>query len=266
MQGNRRRPLPVPLRERLRPVAAVVVPMTLGVGLAGCLAGGGWMLSRIDWVALWPIERIVLQGEFGQIDPETLQEGLLQRPRGFFSLDLEALQQEILRSPWVQSVQIRRLWPDTIEVSIQARHPVARWGETHLVDRHGEIFGPVNLDEWRFLPMLDGEPGRQVPLMQRYLQVSARLADVGLEVAGVRESPRLAWRILLEDGGEILMGSGDDVSRLDPLVELMPALRQHASAPFQRVDLRDPRGAAVVWQGSGNHRDAANARARGNPP
>ncbi|WP_025367584.1 cell division protein FtsQ/DivIB [Thioalkalivibrio paradoxus] len=222
--------------------------VVVGMALAGVLVLGVAAMAQVDLDRLRQLERVELQGEPRQVDRAQIEAVVAAHPRGFLALDLDALRGDLVALPWVESVQLRKRWPDTLEVQVIEPLPVARWGGDRLVDRHGEIFGPVDLDEWQFLPALEGEAGRQVSLMHRYLAAAARLADAELEVSGVRESARRAWIIQLEGGGEVLMGRDDDLARLDQLVALMPILRERNPEPLARVDLRYPRGVAVAWQ------------------
>ena len=245
---NRRRQKPQSLLLRVGPALGVGVRLAAGMALAGVLVLSAGLLVRMDLDRLLRLEHVQVSGDLRHLRPDEVEAILAGHPRGFFGLDLEDLRRELLTLPWVESVRLRKRWPDTLEVRITEPVPVARWGHDRLVDRHGEIFGPVDLVAWDFLPALEGGSGRQVELMHRYLQVSARLADVGLGVSGVRENARQAWSIRLDDGGEILMGRDGDLARLDQLIPLMPVLRESHPGPLARVDLRYARGAAVAWQ------------------
>jgi len=245
---NRRREARVPLLHRARPVLGAGVRVAAGMALAGVLVLTAGLVARMDLDTLLRLERVELQGDLRQLQKDEVELVLADHARGFLVMDLDRARAELDELPWVESVRLRKRWPDTLEVEITEPVPVARWGEDHLVDRHGGIFGPVDLTAWDFLPALEGGAGRQVELMHRYLEVSARLADVGLGVSGVRESARRAWTIRLEDGGEILMGRDSDLSRLEQLVPLMPVLRERNPEPLARVDLRYTQGAAVAWQ------------------
>lgn len=245
---NRRHQQRVPLLQRARPVLEAGVRVAAGMALAGLLVLTAGLVARMDLDTLLQLERVDLVGDLRQVEAGEIESVLAGHRRGFFVIDLDQVRAELTELPWVDSVRLRKRWPDTLEVAITEPVPVARWGEDHLVDRHGEVFGPVDVAAWDFLPALEGGVGRQVELMHRYLEVSARLADVGLGVSGIRESARRAWTIRLEDGGEVLMGRDGDLSRLDQLVLLMPVLRERNPEPLARVDLRYARGAAVAWQ------------------
>jgi cell division protein FtsQ len=251
MNSRRRRTTaPSSLTQRLLPLWRAGSGLAAGLALAAGLVFVATAVARVDAGRLWEIRYIELQGDGSAIGlaPAQVEALLADRPRGFFVLDLPWLREELATHPWVRSVELVRRWPDTLEVWVKAPVPVARWGDDWLVDRYGMLFGPVDQSDWQYLPRLQGEPGRQVTLMHRYLDASARLADAGLEVTGVRESARQAWSIDLDGGGQVLMGRDPDLARLDQLVALAPVLRERFPAPLARVDLRYPRGVAVAWQ------------------
>lgn len=244
-RATRRAPQPA----RLQVLAGPGLRLLGGMALAGMLVllAAAWM--RFDPVALLPIGEIDIIGDPHHADVAAVRERALEYVPGFVGADLERLRDELETMPWVDAAQLRRRWPDTLEIRITEPVPVAQWGEDRLVDRHGRLFGPVALEEWTFLPALAGEDGRQVVLMQRYLEVSARLADAGLEVAGLEEGRRHEWTIHLADGTRVLMGRDDDLARLGLLVRAVPAIRVHRDAPVARIDLRYPHGLAVAWAG-----------------
>jgi hypothetical protein len=71
------------------------------------------------------------------------------RPRlgkGFFALDLDAVQKAVAALPWVESVEARKRWPDTLVLRIYERQPFARWNEKQLVSRQGALFSVADAD------------------------------------------------------------------------------------------------------------------------
>ena len=248
MRRIRRHTRREPWVQRMRPAFRATTRVLAGMAFAALLVLGVSALGQLDTGSLWQIERIDLQGDQDHVGIPEVERALAGRPRGFFALDLDAVHADLAELPWVESAQLRKRWPDTLEVRVTRPIPVARWGHDRLVDRHGGVFGPVDLGEWEFLPALEGEDGRQVYLMHSYLDASARFPAPGLGVAGVRESARHAWSIQLEGGGQVLMGRDPDLARLDQLVALMPILRARRPEPLARVDLRYPRGVSVAWQ------------------
>lgn len=256
------RPARQPQRQGPSPLRRVVGPglrLMAGMGLAGVLVLGTVAWLQFDPDALLPIEHIEVAGNPQHADVAAVRELARAHAPGFVGAELERLRDALEAQAWIDAVSLRRQWPDTLVVEIREPVPVAQWGEDHLVDRHGRLFGPVDLTEWDSLPALAGTDGRQVVLMHRYLEVSARLADAGLEVMGLEEGARHDWTIHLADGVRVLMGRDSDRSRLGQLVRAVPAIRGYREAPVERIDLRYPHGLAVAWADTADD-GAGNAR------
>lgn len=195
-----------------------------------------------------PVRSVVIEGEFQYLDRQTLAEAMAPYVSGgFFSLDLQPVERAVEAQPWVLGVSVRREWPDRLVVRVDEQVPVARWGDAALLNQYGELFYPPVDSQPEGLPALWGREGRERPLMERFLAVQARLADVGLEVEGLREDARRSWVIQLLDGSQVIMGRGMDTDRLDRLVRMYPRLAEHRDDPIRRIDMRYTNGIAVAW-------------------
>ncbi|WP_082829684.1 cell division protein FtsQ/DivIB [Ectothiorhodospira sp. BSL-9] len=195
-----------------------------------------------------PVRSVVIEGDFQYLDRQAISETLVPYVSGgFFSLDLRPVERAVEAMPWVHGVSVRREWPDRLVVRVDEQVPVARWGETALLNQYGELFHPPMESQPEGLPALWGRAGRERPLMERYLAVQARLADVGLEVEGLKEDARRSWVIHLQDGSQVVMGRGMDTDRLDRLVRMYPRLTEHRDEPIKRIDMRYTNGIAVAW-------------------
>ncbi|MBK1672554.1 cell division protein FtsQ [Ectothiorhodospira shaposhnikovii] len=230
------------MRRALRSLLLVAAVMMLAV------AGQGGVAHLMEPDTL-PIRSVEVEGELRHMVPETLSAAIAPHVRGgFFNLDLRQVERSVKALPWVRGVWVRREWPDRIVIRIEEQVPVARWGSDALVNQYGELFRPELSEAPEGLPFLEGREGRQRQLMERFLAVQARLADVGLEVSGIKEDARRSWVIQLEDGGQVLMGRGMDADRLDRLVRMYPRLEEHRDEPIRRIDMRYTNGIAVAWQ------------------
>ena len=74
---------------------------------------------------------------------DTLLEQALEK--NFFSLELKNIAQSINSVPWVESAQVKKIWPDTILLNIEEQSPLARWGNEQLISVSGEVFSPGDL-------------------------------------------------------------------------------------------------------------------------
>ncbi len=75
-----------------------------------------------------------------------------------FAISPGELRQEFLRDPLIQEIEIRRILPHTLSLTVYGRTPVAQLiksGE-RLVDALGIIMAPANKSEWLTLPVITG--------------------------------------------------------------------------------------------------------------
>ncbi len=250
--GNRRRFGATPRRPhqpwrwtptwqaRLRWLGACAALAGLGLGLYGA---GQKLLDP----QLFPLRHVHIQGELHYLRRDDLQ-GLVQDVlgRNFFALETEVVHQGFADAPWVETVTVRRSWPDSLVVQLRERVPFGVWGENEMVDMNGRRFRPPAIPAGRNWPHLDGPAGHEALLIRVWDQAGTLLAEAGLRIRRLVQDQRRAWWITLDNGMEISLGRNNFEPRLRRLVAVWPTLagRGHEIAA---VDLRYVNGFAVRW-------------------
>lgn len=196
----------------------------------------------------WPLRTLRVQGELARVDRAQLQAAVLPLARrGFFAVDLGAVQGAVDALPWVERAEVRKHWPDVLEVRIVEHRPFARWGATRLLSEHGRLFPVGKLRVPAGLPLLDGPEGRVPEVVALYNQAREQLADAG-GVQGVAIDPRGSWTITLADGTRVVLGRSDPGARLARFAPMLPQLAaQHPQRRLVRADLRYTNGFALTW-------------------
>ena len=220
-------------------------------------AGAAYVGYRIVGMVLGApalrIDRIVVRGN------ERLSVGEVQalvgsiRGESILLADLDAARQNLIMSPWVSDVALRRVLPSTIEVVVSERNPVGLGrltGQLYLVDGRGMIideYGPQFADF--DLPIIDGlsrAPQGARPVVDgARADLAARLIE---EVsAGVGLAERISQIDVRDADDAVVMLSGDSavihlgherfLERLESYVELAPTLRAYVPE-IDSVDLR----------------------------
>jgi len=108
------------------------------------------------------------------------------------SFDAQKAQERILGIGWIKDVEIQRIWPSKLMVTVNERQPYALWrkdSQTFAVDADGVVLGPVKPDELTGLPRLSGDGA---PLAARKL-FEAIAAHPAVK-AQVEEAERVATR------------------------------------------------------------------------
>ena len=239
MGGPRRTERTVrPLRLSLRQLAWAGL-LLLGVLLAvAARMAGHWATTR----PMFDIHNVQVLGELEQVDRDLVRKRALALRGNFFSLDLAAASSELRSVAWVRSVAVRRVWPDTLEISVEEQHPVARWGEGELINARGERF---TAEYAGVLPYFQGPQGSTVQMLAEFDAFRSQLASLPLSITDLELTDRGAWRLTADNGLEIELGRDDVHERLTRFINIYPQLLRVASPAGAVADLRYAHGFAL---------------------
>lgn len=202
------------------------------------------------WIAgdRWPMRRLAVTGAFEQVDEAAVREAVLPHvQRGFFAVDLDEVRADVAALPWVEQVEVRKRWPDRLEVSLAEHTPIARWADGRMLSEEGLLFAaPAGAGAG--LPLFDGPEDRAGELMSFHSLARPLFLPLGLRVEQVRLSARGSWQLVLDDGTQIEAGRGEPQARLERFARMLPQLRQDPARRVARADLRYTNGFAIVWE------------------
>jgi cell division protein FtsQ len=217
--------------------------------LAVCLVVAPVFAVLNGWIggSRWPMRKLLVTGEFRQVSDARVRHAVLPYvQRGFFAVDLRGLRGELGRMPWVKSVEVRKRWPDRLEVTIVEYRPLARWGAQRMLSENGELF-PAPKGEGARLPLFLGPDARAAEMIAFHSQARPLFLGGGLQVSEVRLSARGSWSLRLSDGTEVEVGRDDSQHRLQRFSRLLPRLVAGEPRRLARADLRYTNGFALVW-------------------
>lgn len=208
----------------------------------------GWFAS-----ASWPVSRLVVHAPFRHVSEADIRAAVapLLEP-GFFALDTAAPREALAALPWVEKVEVRKHWPDALEITVREHVAVAHWGEDRLLNRAGAIFDGRTATGLEDLPRLAGPDARVAEVLAFHRECLRILAGSGLVLRELRLSPRGGWRLGLAGGVLVELGSGPARSeRLRRLLAVWPQLAPSHALPPLAIDLRYNNGFAVQWADAG---------------
>ena len=121
-----------------------------------------YVRNNHHFVAAWPvIEHVNINGEVNAVDRDALKAIIRKHcAGGFLRLQMEQLETELEKLTWVHQASVQRFWPNTLSVKILQHSPIARWGDTGLMNTYGDLFFPYDVEPFSNLPMLYGEESR----------------------------------------------------------------------------------------------------------
>lgn len=220
--------------------------------VGGALLASAWPL----WALLGPkpgsfaIRWVQVSGPFERVSAEQVRSAVTPHlGGGYFALDLPAIQRAVQALPWVAKVEVRKRWPDTLEVQLSEHSAVVRWGEGELLDERGRAFAVEGGQSIGGMAQLIGPAELRAELLTFYRDASARLRILDLWIERAEFDPRGGLTLKLSDGAEVVLGRIDYRGRLERLIKAYPALRARAAGrPLAHIDARYTNGVAVRFE------------------
>jgi cell division protein FtsQ len=195
-----------------------------------------------------PVERIVVTGKLEHLRQDALRDAMSDElDQGLLFLSLADLQVTLEALPWVYSAELRRRFPDTLEVSVVEQLPIARWGDEAFLNHEARIIEVTDRERWRSLPEIRGPMGSEARLMNHYQRLLERLRPLALTPISLSEDDYGQLVVGLDNGVQLQLGDHDFSLRLQRFLQLWSSDLQEADRVVQRVDMRYDGGAAVAF-------------------
>ena len=223
-------------------VALVVLPVVAVVN--------GWIGGD-----RWPLRTLRVNDDLQRVDTARLRETLLPyASSGFFAVRLDEAQAAVAKLPWVERAEVRKLWPDVLEVRIVEHRPFARWGVDRLLSEQGRLFPAAGAEVPAGLPLLHGPDARAADVVALYNEARDLFAAGGFSVNELELDERDSWSLKLGNGIDVVVGNQEARLRLKRFARMLPHLLARNPHPLQRADLRYTNGFALEWAkpGMGN--------------
>ena len=154
------------------------------------------------------------------------------------SLDLEAIRARLMELAWVADVEVKRVFPETLQVAIHERHPAALWqhnGKLRLLDVDGHDFTPQDLRPFRDMMLLIGEDAPSHLLsLQKILATAPELqahVKIAIRVGGRR------WNLRFDNGMEVKL---PEIEPEKAMAQLMNMHRKKSlwKSTIRSIDMR----------------------------
>lgn len=196
----------------------------------------------------FPISTVKVVASYQHITHKQLETVLADYlESSFFTLSVRRLYGDLAGLDWAKQVQIERVWPDTLKITLLEKKPVATWNKA-LITHKGEIFNEGGELADSSLPHLSGPANQQKEVLQVYEKMSKILSTYGLHASALEWRDNHAWELTLTNGVQLRLGKRDLDMRITRFCKAYPAVFAERSELLASVDLRYPRGMAVQWK------------------
>ena len=218
------------------------------------------LVLSVPLMSLWlggdktrfPVRELKITSHFRNLTDSQIAALILPELKaGLVMLDLNALRSLMLKNGWIEKVEIRRHWPETLALVVHERTAIARWGDAGLLDLHGEVFEVAGASQMSGLARLSGPPLKRLEMLAFYQNADAALRDLGIHITRARFSSRGGLTVRLSSGARIIVGREDINARWQRLVEALPTLigaeNLRIGKQLKSVDLRYTNGMAITF-------------------
>lgn len=226
----------------LKMLAWALAAGVIALPLVGAL--NGWFAAE-----RWPFRQLRIDAAFERVNADQVRATVAPRlDGGFFATDLGAVRAAVEQVPWVARAEVRRRWPDQLEIRLVERRAAAAWSDGRLVGEDGTLFLVPGETVPGGLPMLDGPAGRAADMLAFLREIETLMRGSGLAPSRLALSARGSWQLATYDGASIVLGREQPGARLQRFLDALRQIDGSAGLVLVRADLRYANGFAVEWR------------------
>ena len=250
--------------------AAIAAGVLVFIGAAGYALPLG-KLGAIDFTAKvndvmvaagFGIDQVNVSGQHFSSDSDVFDALDLPNVKTFAAFDSDAALKRIERISWIDTAQITRIYPGTLDVVVRERTPafLLQRGETSfLVDATGRTLGPAARGSSWNLPRVTGDGAESEAILmlsalRQYPQIERQYA-YGERIAERR------WRIVLKNGTALELGADREIEGFEEIATAREATSALKGSPMV-VDVRTPGRIAIRPLDGNSGRTASKAGAQ----
>lgn len=228
-----------------------------------------WIVQSIkEWMddpEQMVLSQLTLSGEYTYTTENDLREAILGLglPNTYIGQDVDDIQQEVMRFPWVKHASVRKQWPDRLIVHVEEYKPAFYWNDLFLLDENGVVFSvPLDRINDLKLPRLYGPEGKAKSVLETYYKLdnlSKKLANnqLALKIDAAISDERNAWQLMVkqciagicvEDQEiKLVLGSENIEERYQLFMKLFPEIQSRipTNERITVADLRYENGISV---------------------
>lgn len=205
----------------------------------------GWFFAQKKMLFFQPIKQFELVQSLEHIPPTEVHavvEPYLNQ--SFWGIDLDQIQAALNSLDWVRYTEVSRQWPDKLSIEITEQSPVARWGESGLINGHGHVFFPASLVGYETLVRLNGPLNMSTRVLAQFVQLQALLEPIDMVVLQL-DYRNDVWQVDVLDGPNLIIDSEGFVDKTIRFVRAYPKIDRSLRNSAEIYDLRYSNGFIV---------------------
>ncbi len=208
----------------------------------------------------FPINTVKISASFEHISRAEIEKILDKyNNNNSMLLPISSLQADLRSLPWAKSIEIKRIWPDTLKIMIEEKQPIAIWKNNFITNDGSMIVAAIQdiqkQNRIRSLPKLSGPDKQYQEVLQNFEKLSKLLSAYGLHAESLNLRDNQSWDLYLDDGVVLRLGKKDFEKRVLGFCKAYSTELVDKPEKMTSVDLRYPHGMAVQWNVSNKQRE-----------
>lgn len=193
-----------------------------------------------------PIENIKIEGKFENLLQQDIQKTIKAILHGgYFTVDIDAIRNALIKLPWVEDVSIRRHWPAGLDIIVTEKRPIAYWGKDKLLSDRGELFSPEIVSHELTLPQLNGPDDLHKTVWLFLKDTNKKIQELEVVVKQLDLDNRRSWEIRLSNNVVVKLGRENTDIRLQRFIKVFKLDDTLNMQDIELIDLRYPNGFAM---------------------
>ena len=239
---------PLDLKKYLRPLGRIALGLT-AVTIAGLILFVAY--RTLNSATFFRIKTIDVSSSKRLTREEILAISGVEPGRDLARLNLKRMGEQLSQNPWVETVHIRRYFPDALSIDITEREPVAviNMGFIYYLDQKGNVFKVLNQGDRLDYPVITGfseEDLNKSPLatkeaLKTTCELLAILRDKGAfilaDVSEIHYDKGYGFTMFTASGAlPVKIGSGDFIAKIERFARIYRDLMAQQPT-LQYIDL-----------------------------
>ena len=206
-----------------------------------------------------PVTSIIIAGEMPFTIRQDIESAIENVNLGnFFKVDVNNVQEQVAKLPWVYSVSVRKKWPNELKIYVVDQTPIALWNGDFLINQNGKAFQADITRLNSALPAFFGPEGSEGIALDNFINLSKLLKFSELSIDELLLTERHSWQLTLNNGISLNLGRENKIERVHRFMDVYPQILKTTKENQQvdYVDLRYDTGLAVGWKTAENKQRA----------
>ena len=203
------------------------------------------------------IQKVVIDSPLLVISQGSIERETWRKISGnYLNVDLKTIETALENQPGVYQAVVRRVWPDTLSISVIETQVIAEYRQLdrseEKVERQFINLPPQN--DFSFRPLLRGPERYRAVVVDTFHEIFSLLAIVNLEPRSLSVGHSGQWELelrrsdlKLENTFRVFLGRDQIVEKIERLVFSFETVLSHKAGLISKVDMRYDNGFAVQW-------------------